>query len=132
MCACSTLRGLARHVTAIYDDCLKPTRLKQTQFMVLARLDGLVQCSLAELAKVCDLDVTSLSRALSPFKTAGIIRVGAGKDARTKRIELTPHGKRLIQRAFPLWQQAQKVIHQVIPPEQVRALRRLSTALHER
>jgi DNA-binding MarR family transcriptional regulator len=131
VCACTTLRELARRATAIYDDVLGPLGLKQTQYAVLARLDGLVQSSLGELADVCNLDVTSMSRGLRPLIANGWIKAGRGKDDRTKRYELTARGKQVARKAFALWKKAQSRLHQVIPPEHIRALKSLSGILKE-
>ena len=128
-CACTTLRELARRTTAIYDDFLEPVRLKITQYVVLARLDRLVYCNLGELAKACDLDVTSLSRALRPLIASGWIKCGRGKDDRTKRYELTAQGKQVLRKAFTLWNKAQSRLHEVIAPEHIRVLGSLSGAL---
>jgi len=129
LCACSTLRGLARRATAIYDDVLKPVGLKQTQYSVLTSLDRLVHCSLGELAKACDLDVTSLSRGLRPLIANGWVKSGRGKDDRTKRYELTAQGKHVLRKAFALWKKAQSRLHEVIAPEHIRALEDLSGIL---
>ena len=129
LCACTTLRDLARRTTAIYDVFLEPVGLKQTQYMVLVRLDRLIHCSLGELAKACDLDVTSLSRALRPLIAAGWVKSGRGKDDRTKQYELTAHGKQVLRKAFALWEKAQSRLHEVIAPEQVRELATLSGIL---
>ena len=129
LCACTTLRGLARRATAIYDDVLEPVGLKQTQYSVLARLDRLVHCSLGELAKACDLDVTSLSRGLRPLIANGWVKSGRGKDDRTKRYELTAQGKQVLRKAFALWKKAQSRLHEVIEPEHIRALESLSGIL---
>ena len=129
LCACTTLRGLARRATAIYDDVLEPVGLKQTQYSVLARPDRLVHCSLGELAKACDLDVTSLSRGLRPLIANGWVKSGRGKDDRTKRYELTAQGKQVLRKAFALWKKAQSRLHEVIEPEHIRALESLSGIL---
>ena len=131
ICACTTLRELARRATAIYDDVLGPLGLKQTQYSVLARLDGLVQCSLGELADVCNLDVTSMSRGLRPLIANGWVKAGRGKDDRTKRYELTAQGKQVARKAFALWKKAQSRLHEVIPQEHVRTLKGLSGVLKE-
>jgi DNA-binding MarR family transcriptional regulator len=131
ICACTTLRELARRATAIYDDVLGPLGLKQTQYAVLARLDGLVQSSLGELADVCNLDVTSMSRGLRPLIANGWVKAGRGKDDRTKRYELTAHGKQVARKAFALWKKAQSRLHQVIPQEHIRTLKSLSGVLKE-
>jgi len=122
---------LARHATAIYDAFLSPTGLRVTQYGVLARLDHLLHCNLAELAKACELDVTSLSRGIRPLTDAGLVRVSSGKDARTKRYELTPRGKRRLAQAYPLWKEAQNRIHGVISAKQIVALEDLSNVLRK-
>ena len=82
LCACTTLRELARRATAMYDDVLEPVGLKITQYGVLARLDRLVHCNLGELAEVCNLDVTSLSRGLRPLIANGWVKYGRGSSKR--------------------------------------------------
>ena len=129
LCACTTLRGLARRATAIYDDVLEPVGLKITQYMVLVRLDQLVRCSLGELAAACDLDVTSLSRGLRPLIANGWVKSGRGKDDRTKQYELTVQGKQVLRKAFALWTKAQNRMHKDIAPEHIRALKALSGTL---
>lgn len=128
-CICTALRSLTRRTTAIYDRFLEPTGLTQPQYTVLARLDGLVHCSLGELAKVCDLDVTSLSRGLRPLIGAGLIRAGLGKDNRTKRYELTIRGKQVLRKAYRQWQKAQARVRSVVTAEHVQTIDRLSTML---
>lgn len=113
----------------MYDTFLKPTGLKQTQYAVLARLDRLVHCSLVELATVCELDVTSLSRGLRPLIKAGFVSAGQGKDDRTKRYELTARGKSVLRTAYQLWLKAQTHMHGVMTAGDVHTIERLSKAL---
>lgn len=126
LCACTTLRELARRATAMYDDVLEPLGLKITQYGYLARLDRLIQCNLGELANACDLDVTSMSRALRPLIANGWVKCGRGKDDRTNRYELTAEGKRVLRKAFALWKKAQIRLHEIIEPGHIRALKGLS------
>ncbi|HVR45217.1 MAG TPA: MarR family winged helix-turn-helix transcriptional regulator [Candidatus Binatia bacterium] len=109
----------------MYDGVLQPLGMKLTQYGVLARLDRLVHCNLAELAEACDLDVTSLSRGLRPVIANGWVKSGQGKDDRTKRYELTAYGKQVLRKAFALWLKAQGRLHEVIGPEHIRALKGL-------
>jgi DNA-binding MarR family transcriptional regulator len=129
LCACTTLREFARRATAMYDSVLEPLGLKLTQYGVLARLDRLIHCSLGELAKACDLDVTSMSRGLRPLIANGWVKSGRGKDDRTNRYELTAEGKQVVRKAFVLWKKAQIRMHKIIEPEHVRALKDLSGVL---
>ena len=131
LCACTTLRELARRTTAIYDDAFEPLGMKVTQYGILARLDRLVHCNLGELANACGLDITSLSRALRPLVANGWIETGRGKDDRTKRYELTTRGKQVLRKGFALWNKAQRRLHEVIAPERIRTLRSLSESLKD-
>jgi DNA-binding MarR family transcriptional regulator len=131
LCACTTLRELARRATVMYDDVLEPLGLKLTQYGVLARLDRLIHCSLGELAEACDLDVTSMSRGLRPLIANGWVKSGRGKDDRTNRYELTPQGKQVVRKAFVLWKKAQIRMHKIVDVEHVRALKGLSGILKE-
>ena len=126
MCAGIALRQLARNATAIYEEHLKPTGLKLTQYSVLAKLDRLAESSLVELADACKLDITSLSRAMRPLQRSGLIEVSSGKDDRTKCYRLSSKGRRTVARAFVLWQKAQDELHRMIAPEQMRALSEIS------
>jgi DNA-binding MarR family transcriptional regulator len=125
LCACTTLRELARRATVMYDDVLEPLGLKLTQYGYLARLDRLIHCSLGELAVACDLDVTSMSRGLRPLIANGWVKSGRGKDDRTNRYELTAQGKQVLRKAFALWKKAQIRMHAIIEPDHVRALKGL-------
>jgi DNA-binding MarR family transcriptional regulator len=126
LCACTALRRLARKATLVYDDYLKAAGLKLSQYTVLARLDRLMESSLGELADACELDVTSLSRAMQPLQRDGLVEIGAGKDGRTKRYRLTSRGRKTLAHAFALWQEAQKELLSVISAQQIHKLDELS------
>ena len=43
-CVCNTLRMVSRVVTQLYDDCLRPSGLRVTQFSILAAVARLGVC----------------------------------------------------------------------------------------
>src|SRR5437016_14005353 len=45
-CVCNTLRMVTRVVTQVYDDCLRPSGLRVTQFSILAAIARLGEASL--------------------------------------------------------------------------------------
>jgi len=45
-----------------------------------------------------------------PLEREGLIRSGHGKDLRTRTLDLTPLGVEVLQRALPLWLEAQSAI----------------------
>ena len=102
------LRLLNRVVTNFYDDALRPLGLKVSQLNILivtARL------GLARPVQVCDilqLDTSTLSRNVERMRAHGWLEVVPGEDARTQSFRLTTQGKRLIEKAIPAWEEAQR------------------------
>ena len=48
-CVCNTLRMVTRVVTQLYDDCLRSSGLRVTQFSILAAIARLGEASLKQL-----------------------------------------------------------------------------------
>src|SRR5262249_29603198 len=102
------LRLLNRVVTNLYDDALRPLGLKVSQLNILVVTAKL---GLAQPAKVCDilqLDTSTLSRNVERMRARRWLEVVPGEDARTQPFRLTAQGRRLLERAVPAWEQAQK------------------------
>jgi DNA-binding MarR family transcriptional regulator len=107
-CVAVRLRRLNRVVTGFYDDVLRPLGLKVSQLNILVVTAKL---GLARPAQVCDilqLDTSTLSRNVERMRAHGWLEVVPGKDARTQPFRLTPQGRRLIERATPAWEAAQR------------------------
>src|SRR5215203_3223371 len=107
-CIAVRLRLLNRVVTNFYDDALRPLGLKVSQLNILVVTAKL---GLARPARVCDLlqlDASTLSRNVKPLQAHGWLEVVPDEDARAQPFRLTPEGERLIERAVPAWQEAQR------------------------
>jgi DNA-binding MarR family transcriptional regulator len=131
-CTCNLIRAMARHVTRVYDDEMRPSGLKLTQYAVLSRLRRLGSTNLGSLARECDLDVTSMSRAIRPLIDRGLVSLGDGPDARTNAYTLTQTGESAYQCAHEQWERAQDSVAELISPELVRELQAVTAALQER
>src|SRR5436305_9248754 len=107
-CIAVRLRLLNRVITNFYDDALRHLGLKVSQLNILivtARL------GLARPAQVCDilqLDASTLSRSVKPLQAHGWLEVVPEEDARAQPFRLTAQGKRLIEKAVPAWERAQR------------------------
>jgi len=64
-CVCNTLRMVSRVVTQLYDDCLRPSGLRVTQFSILAAVARLGLASLKQLEDELAIDQTTLTRSLT-------------------------------------------------------------------
>jgi DNA-binding MarR family transcriptional regulator len=111
-CACRNLRRAARAVTQVYDDTLRPSGLRITQFTLLVAVALGEPAPITRLADALDLDRTTLARDLKPLTGRGLLEIAAGTDRRTRMVRLTRQGREAIARAYPLWQQAQARIVQ--------------------
>jgi DNA-binding MarR family transcriptional regulator len=106
-CVCNTLRMVSRVVTQLYDDCLRPSGLRVTQFSILAAIARLGEASLKQLEDELAIDQTTLTRSLSRLDRAGVIERASHPDGRIKAMRLTARGRRALEEARPLWAQAQ-------------------------
>ena len=107
-CIAVRLRLLNRVVTNLYDDALRPLGLRVSQLNILFVT---AQLGLARPAQVCDilqLNASTLSRNVKPLQARGWLEVVPDEDARAQPFRLTPQGKRLIKKAIPAWEEAQR------------------------
>jgi DNA-binding MarR family transcriptional regulator len=106
-CACFNLRQASRAVTQLYDEILRPTGLRTTQFSLLAviRLHGTV--SISRLAEAAVMDRTTLARNLDLLEREGLVRIQPGEDARVREVTLTPAAHDRLDAALPYWEKAQ-------------------------
>ena len=109
-CACRNLRRSARAVTQLYDETLRPSGLRITQFTLLVAVAMREPVLITQLAATLVLDRTTLARDLKPLTERGLVEITAGEDRRTRLVRLTRQGREAIGRAYPLWQRAQAQI----------------------
>src|SRR5215813_8924911 len=123
-CIAVRLRLLNRVVTNLYDDALRPLGLKVSQLnllVVTARL------GLARPAQVCDIlqmDTSTLSRNVKPLQAHGWLEIVPDEDARAQPFRLTTQGKRLIEKALPAWEKAQRQAAELLGDESIAMLDR--------
>jgi DNA-binding MarR family transcriptional regulator len=114
-CACKNLRRTARAVTQLYDETLRPSGLRITQFTLLVAVAIGEPVPITRLADALSLDRTTLARDLKPLTDRGLIEITAGNDRRTRVVRLTGQGRDALGRAYPLWQSAQARIVEETP-----------------
>jgi DNA-binding MarR family transcriptional regulator len=128
-CIAVRLRLLNRVVTNLYDDALRPLGLKVSQLnlLVVTAKVGLVQP-----ARVCDLlqlDTSTLSRNVERMRARGWLEVVPGEDARTQPFRLTPQGRRLLEKAIPAWEEAQRQATELLGHEGIALLNKAASRL---
>src|SRR5215475_7764069 len=128
-CIAVRLRLLNRVVTNLYDDALRPLGLKVSQLNILIVTAKL---GLARPARVCEilhLDTSTLSRNVERMRAHGWLEVVPEEDARVQPFRLTGQGKRLIEKAFPAWQHAQRQAEKLLGEGGIAVLARAAKKL---
>ncbi len=129
-CTCLALRRATRRVTQIYDAHMKPLGLRITQFAVLGQLAGAgspsagpVVLSITALARRLGLDRSTLGRNVRPLIKAGLVVMEGGADRRAHTLALTEAGRALLDKAVPLWRDAQRHVSEKLGRDKTRTLR---------
>jgi DNA-binding MarR family transcriptional regulator len=129
-CTCLALRRATRRVTQIYDAHMKPLGLRITQFAVLGHLAGAgspvaapSQISITALARRLGLDRSTLGRNLRPLIKSGLVVMEGGEDRRAHTLALTDAGRATLEKAIPLWRDAQRHVSEKLGRDKTRALR---------
>ena len=107
-CACFNLRRAARLVTQRFDLKLRQSGLKANQFSILMVSYDQEGILLTKMARILGMERTTLTRNLSLLERSGFITIGSGEDRRERRIMITQKGACLLEKALPLWKEAQR------------------------
>jgi DNA-binding MarR family transcriptional regulator len=111
-CACYNLRRAARATTRLYDDFLRPSGLRSTQYSMLMVTRVLGPVTVTKLAEMTVTERTTLTRNLTILEKKGLIVIEPGKDRRERQVSVTERGVEVLMEAIPLWEAAQAHIEQ--------------------
>jgi DNA-binding MarR family transcriptional regulator len=107
-CLAVRIRMLNRVITNIYDDAFRPLGVKASQLNILVAAKRMELARPAEICHLLQLDTSTLSRNVDRMKARGWLEVVPDEDARAQPFRLTAKGKKLLERAKPAWEQAQR------------------------
>ena len=130
-CIAVRLRLLNRVVTNLYDGALRPLGLKVSQLNILVVTAKLGLARPAQVCEILQLDASTLSRNVKPLQAHGWLEVVPEEDARAQPFRLTPQGKRLIEKAVPAWEEAQRRATELLGEEGIALLDRAARKLRE-
>ena len=109
-CMGTHVRRAARFLAVYYDDYLRPSGLKGTQFTLLNEIYLHPLIAVGQLAERLNLDRTTLNRNLNLLERKDLVMSRAGEDLRLRTLTLTPKGEQSLKSALPLWQMAQSKV----------------------
>src|SRR6266404_6029666 len=130
-CIAVRLRLLNRVVTNFYDDALRPLGLRVSQLNILVVTAKLGLARPAQVCEILQLDTSTLSRNVKPLQAHGWLEVVPDEDARTQPFRLTPHGKRLIEKAVPAWEEAQRQATELLGDDGIALLDKAAKKLRQ-
>src|SRR5881227_2083192 len=113
-CVAVRLRMLNRVITNIYDNALRPLHLKVSQMNILVAAAKMGTARPLEVCEYLHLDVSTLSRNVERMKARGWLEVVPDDDGRSQPFQLTPQGKKLLEKAVPAWSEAQRQVTAVL------------------
>ena len=115
-CYATQFRRSANAISRIYDDELRPTGLKISQFSLLRALRRLGETTMTEIAIDVALDKTTISRNIKVLIDAGWVETGTQEDARFKTARLSKSGTRKLVQAEVHWRRAQQRVEKEVMP----------------
>ena len=130
-CACASLRRASRAVTQVYDQELRGSGLRVTQFTLLQALELSGNLTQGRLGELLSLDSTTLTRTLRPLLGRGWMRSLPGEDRRERHFQLTPAGRRQLQYARPGWERAQQRLQKALGVRDWQGLQTVLVAVTE-
>jgi len=106
-CLCLHVQRAARALARRFDEALRPVDLTSGQFSLLMSLNRPEPPTIGSVAALLAMDRTTLTANLKPLERRGLVKVAVDKeDRRSRRLAVTPPGRALLKRAYPLWKAA--------------------------
>ena len=124
-CTHFQLRQLVRRVGLLYDAELAAVGLKTTQYSLLSCVLKLGPLRPGDLARVMQMQPSTVTRNLKPMVDAGWLSVTAGADGRSRAVAITLAGRALRTQAQRRWRLAQDRLNLSLGEQRVAALHAL-------
>ncbi len=103
-CLCLHVQRAARAIARQFDDALRPLDVTNGQFSLMMSLNRASPPNMRAVALLLAMDRTTLTAALKPLERRGLVEIFADEeDRRSRRLQLTPEGERLLAQAVPIW-----------------------------
>ncbi|NUZ05248.1 MarR family winged helix-turn-helix transcriptional regulator [Piscinibacter koreensis] len=118
-CTNLKLRQLTRRVSRQYDAAVAVAGLKTTQYSLLSAIVAREPIAPGRLARLLEMDASTLTRNLQPLIGAGWVEVGAGGDARSRVVTATSSGRAKRAAAQAEWKRAQLALNRQLGDERV-------------
>jgi DNA-binding MarR family transcriptional regulator len=114
-CLCLHVHRAARALARRFDDVLRPLDLTSGQFSLLMSLSRPEPPTLGSVASLLAMDRTTLTANLKPLERRRLLKISVDKeDRRSRRLALTPAGRTLLTKAYPIWRETHAQIERLV------------------
>ena len=114
-CLCLHLQRAARAVARRFDAALRPLSLTNGQFSLVMSLNREEPPSVGSVSALLAMDRTTLTANLKPLERRGLVKMSIDDaDKRTRRLRLTPAGRKLLVAAVPIWRQTHAIVENLL------------------
>lgn len=121
-CSCFAARRAARAITQHYEQHLKPSGLRVTQFTLLVLLELTGPQPLSRFAAQMGVERTTLTRNLQLLLARGWVTGSGTGDKRVRMLAITRKGTAAARAALPHWREAQRSIARRLGNTAIQAL----------
>jgi DNA-binding MarR family transcriptional regulator len=129
-CLCLHLQRAARALARRFDEAFRALGLTSGQYSTMMSLNRPEPPSIGAVASLLAMDRTTLTAALKPLQRRGLVTVMTDpSDRRSRRLKLTPAGRKLLARAVPVWRRTHAEIDRLLRGADADRLRRDLRAL---
>lgn len=103
-CLCFQTQRAARALARRFDAAFRPFGITNGQFSLMTMLSAAEARRMKDVANFLTMDRTTLTAALKKLERDGLVSVVADpKDGRGRLVSITPKGRRILDRAKPVW-----------------------------
>ncbi len=128
-CLLTRSRAIARVITSIYDQEMRPFGVNASQFSMLVLIAHLGAASRAQLARANHLERSTSTRNLQLVLAEGWAEEQAPAKGRSRPIVLSARGRELLAAALPAWRVAQEKARRVLGAEGAVSLMSMAAGL---
>ena len=110
-CICLHVQRAARALARRFDEALRPLGLTNGQFSMLMSMNRPDAARMSEVADLLAMDRTTLTAALKLLERRGLVEILVDPDdRRSRRLTLTPAGRKVLAAAVPVWKREHALI----------------------
>lgn len=123
-CLCLSAQRAARALARRFDEAFRPLGLTNGQFSLMMSLNRSEPPSIGALAASLAMDRTTLTANLKPLEKRGLVAIAVDSaDRRSRRLTLTPAGRKLLRSAVPIWTRTHEDVDRLLGEAETAAVR---------